>query len=65
MSKNNFKELEKEMEHRFALAEQDEIKHKVKASLGMIQAIGEFFDLYISKFIQMLVTGSSNNKIKK
>ena len=65
MSKNNFKELEREMEHRFALTEQDEIKHKVKASMGIIKTIGEFFDLYISKFFQMLVAGSSNNKIKK
>jgi hypothetical protein len=65
MSKNNFKDLEKEMEQRFALVQQNEIKHKVKASMDMVKVIGDFFDLYISKFIQMLVTGSSNNKIKK
>ena len=59
MIKNSFKELEEELQLGFTSQKQEEIKRKVRGSMDVIKMVGDFFDLYISKFISYLLKSGS------
>ena len=61
MSKNTFKELEKELEQQFTQEKDQNIKLRVKGSLDSLAFIADIVELYLGKFFSILI-GKGNSK---
>ncbi len=55
MGVNNFKELEKEQVEKFNQTQKENVKNSIDSSIGVFRFIGDIFELYLPKVIDMFV----------
>ena len=69
MGVNNFKELEKEQVEQFSQIQKEKVKSSIDSSVGMFRFIGDIFELYLPKVVDMFVRmsggGPNENGLSK
>ncbi|MDG2448876.1 MAG: hypothetical protein P8M34_04540 [Saprospiraceae bacterium] len=65
MSKNVFKELQKELESKFTTEKDANVKMRVKGSMGGLMFIADIFELFLTKFISVLLGKGADHSDKK
>ena len=63
MSKNVFKELQEELESKFTKERDDQLKLKVKGSIGGLMFIADLFELFVSKLMNVIIGKGGDHKM--
>ena len=65
MSKDVFQEYQEELESKFTPEKEEEIKLEVGGSVGGLRFIADIFELFLTKFISVLVGKGADHSNKK